>query len=200
MCNTRDMSGVTSSGSFAIADDSVCAASRSPGALKGVNVSSLGGAGGLGWAWWGTAGCQSGSSSCLKSIELDQSNEFSSVSMFEISSGISDMSNKLPSSERVSPIPCLSAEALLGCSRSLEARTTGWLQGQVTVWKDSGALAPGWRSLNVHDLVDSPVACSLSRGAEEVRSLGGGSGSSGSGSLSDMLDANGLARSAVFSS
>ena len=106
------------------------------------------------------------------------------------------MSNKLPLSEGVSPILSLLGEALSAWSRTLGASTAAWLQGQVTVWMHSGAVSPGWRSLTVQDLVAILVAYCRSTGAKEVRSLGGGSGS---GSLSDMLDAVGLEHSDVFS-
>ena len=116
------------------------------------------------------------------------------MSKFEISSGISNMSNKLPVSEGVSPIFSLLGEALSAWSRTLGASMAAWLQGQVTVWMHSGAVAPGWRFLTVQGLVAILVVCCWSTGAEELRPLGGGSGS-----LSDMLDAVGLERSDVFS-
>ena len=140
---------------------------RSPGDLKGIHVPSRGGAapGGVGGGGNGPGSSQLGSSSCFKSIELDQSNELSSsVSKFEISSGISDMSNKLPVLEDVNPIFSLLGEALSAWSRTLGASMAAWLQGQVTVWMHSGAVAPGWRSLNVQDLVAILVACCQSTG------------------------------------
>ena len=139
------MSGVTNSGFSAIADDSVRAASRSPGDLKGMDVSFLEVAAGGGEGGRGRPGsCQLGSSSCLKSIELDQSNDLSSsVSKFEISNGISDMSNILPLSEGVSPTLSLLGEALSTWPKSLGAKMSAWLQGQVTGWVHSGAVAPG---------------------------------------------------------
>ena len=139
------MLGVTNSGFSTIADDSVRAASRSPGDLKGMDVSFLEVAAGGGEGGRGRPGsCQLGSSSCLKSIELDQSNDLSSsVSKFEISNGISDISNILPLSEGVSPTLSLLGEALSTWPKSLGAKMSAWLQGQVTGWVHSGAVAPG---------------------------------------------------------
>ena len=182
-----------------MADDRVCAASRSPGDLKGLSVSFLevavGGGGGEGGT--GRPGsCQLASSSCLKSIELDQSNDLSSsASKFETSNGISDISNILPLSEGVSPILSLLGAALSICPKSLGAKISAWLQGQVTGWVPSGAVAPGSQFPTVQDFVAILVACCRSTGEEEVRALGGGSGSG----FSDMLDANGLERSGVLS-
>ena len=139
------MSGVTNSGFSTIADDRVRAASRSPGDLEGMSVSFLEVAAGGGEGGRGRPGsCQLGSSSCLKSIELDRSNDLSSsVSKFEISNGISDISNILPLSEGVSPTLSLLGEALSTWPKSLGAHMSAWLQGQVTGWVHSGAVAPG---------------------------------------------------------
>ena len=183
-----------------MADDRVRAASMSPGDLKGclsvsfleVAVGSGGGEGGTGRP----GSCQSASSSCLKSIELDQSNDlFSSASRFETSNGISGMSNILPLPEGVSPILSLLGAAFSIWPKSLGATKSASLQGQVTGCVSSGAAAPGLPFPSVQDFVAILVACCRSTGEEEVRALGGGSGSG----FSDMLDANGLERSGVLS-
>ena len=186
-----------------MADDRVRAANMSPGDLKGclsvsfleVAVGSGGGEGGTGRP----GSCQSASSSCLKSIELDQSNDlFSSASRCETSNGISGMSNILPLPEGVSPIsPILS---LLGAAfsiwpKSLGATKSASLQGQVTGCVSSGAAAPGSLFPTVHDFVAILVACRRSKGAEEVWVVGGGSGSG----FPDMLDASEMEGSGVLS-
>ena len=183
-----------------MADDRVRAASMSPGDLKGclsvsfleVAVGSGGGEGGTGRP----GSCQSASSSCLKSIELDQSNDlFSSASRFETSNGISGMSNILPLSEGVSPILPLLGAAFSIWPKSLGATKSVSLQGQVTGCVSSGAAAPGSLFPTVHDFVAILVACRRSKGAEEVCLAGGGSGSGSP----DILDASGMEGSGVLS-
>ena len=181
-----------------MADDRVRAASRSPGDLKGLGVSFLEAAVGGGGGGGGTdrpGSCQLSSSSCLKSIELDQSNDlFSSASKLETSNGISDISNILLFSEGVSPIPSLLGAALPVWPKSLGAKLSAWSQGQVTGCVSSAAVALGSQFSTVQDFVAILVACWWSRGAEEVWAAGGGSGSG----FSDMLDASEMDGSGVL--